>query len=156
MRRRDECFTTLQSGHLLCNSKTNNGQVGVGFLINRKWEDRTLRVNSISPRVAELILCITKRYKLRMVQVHASQHHRRRLKYRQTLGKPSDGRFQGAIGKRTNPIETATGILGLELRKERGDTDNITKVQNHAYHVSEESREEMDMEKPKCCNEDRN
>ena len=30
------------------------------------------------------------------------------------------------------------------------------KVQNHGYTVLEESKEEMDMEKPKRCNEDRN
>ena len=30
-----------------------------------------MRVNSISPRLAELALCITKRYKLKIVQVYA-------------------------------------------------------------------------------------
>ena len=39
MRKPEECSTTLQSGHLLYHSKTNNGKAGVGFLINRKWED---------------------------------------------------------------------------------------------------------------------
>ena len=34
--------------------------------------------------------------------------------------------------------------------------DNIKKVQNHEYHVPEESREKMDVEKPKRYNEDRN
>ena len=29
---------------------------------------------------------------------------------------------------------------------------NIKKVQNHEYHVSEESRDKMDVEKPKQCN----
>ena len=33
---------------------------------------------------------------------------------------------------------------------------NIKKVQNHEYHVPEECREEMDVENPKRCNEDRN
>ena len=31
-RRREECFTTLQSGHQLCNPKGNNGQAGVARL----------------------------------------------------------------------------------------------------------------------------
>ena len=48
VRRREECFTTLQSGHLLCNFKANNSQTGVGFLINRKSNDHTVRVNSIA------------------------------------------------------------------------------------------------------------
>ena len=30
----------------------------------------------------------------------------------------------------------------------------IKKIQNHEYNVSEESKEEMDVEKPKRCNED--
>ncbi len=72
VRRPEEYFTTLQSGHLLYHSRTNSGQAGVGFLINRKWKDHIVRVNSISPRVAELVLCITKRYKLNIVQVYAS------------------------------------------------------------------------------------
>ena len=33
---------------------------------------------------------------------------------------------------------------------------NVKKVGNHEYHVPDESREEMDVEKPKRCNEDRN
>ena len=39
VRRPEECFTTLQTGHLLRHSKANSGQAGVGFLINRKWRD---------------------------------------------------------------------------------------------------------------------
>ena len=80
----------------------------------------------------------------------------------ETLGKPNHytmGDFNVQIGKRTNRMETATGKFGLELRNERGDTMvewSTKKVQNHEYHVPEESREEMDMEKPKRCNENRN
>ena len=36
VRRRDDCFTHLQSGHMLFHSTENNGQAGVGFLINKK------------------------------------------------------------------------------------------------------------------------
>ena len=75
VRKPEECFTTLQSGHLLYHSKANNGQAGVGFLINRKWNDHIVRVNSISPRVAELVLCITKHYKLKIVQIYAPTHY---------------------------------------------------------------------------------
>ena len=39
VRRKEESFTTLQSGHLLYHSEANNGQAGVGFLINKKWKD---------------------------------------------------------------------------------------------------------------------
>ena len=71
VRTQEEFFTTLQSGHFLCHSKANNSQAGVGFLINRKWKDHIVRVNSISHRVAELVLCITKRCKQKIVQVYA-------------------------------------------------------------------------------------
>ena len=71
VRRPEECFTTLQSGHLICYSKANNGQAGVGFLINRKLKDHIVSVNSISPRASEHVLCITKRNKLDIVQVYA-------------------------------------------------------------------------------------
>ena len=48
VRRREKCFITLQSGHLLCNFKANNSQAGVGFFINRKSNNHTVRVNSIA------------------------------------------------------------------------------------------------------------
>ena len=32
----EKCFITLHSGHLLCNSKENNGQAGIGFLKKKK------------------------------------------------------------------------------------------------------------------------
>ena len=72
MRKPEKCFTILQSGHLLCHSKANNGQAGVDFLIHREWKDHIVRVNNIGPRVAELVLCITKHYKLKIVQIYAS------------------------------------------------------------------------------------
>ena len=71
VRRKEESFTTLQSGHLLYHSEANNGQAGVGFLINKKWKDNIIRVSSGSSRVAEIILRITDRYQLKIVQVYA-------------------------------------------------------------------------------------
>ena len=38
VRRAEERFTTLQGGRLLYHSKANDGQAGVGFLINGKWK----------------------------------------------------------------------------------------------------------------------
>ena len=61
------------------------------------------------------------------------------------------GDFNAQIRKRTYPMETPTAKFGFELRNERGD-----RVQHFEYRVSEQSREEMDVEKPKWCNEDRN
>ena len=63
--------------------------------------------------------------------------------------------------KRTSPMEMATGKFGIELRYEGGDRcfgrmSNIKKLQNNKFHVPEESRKKMDMERLKRCNEDRN
>ena len=71
VRRKEKSFTTLQSGHLLYNSEANNGQAGVGFLVNKKWKDNITRVSSGSSRVAELTIRITDRYQLKIVQVYA-------------------------------------------------------------------------------------
>ena len=71
VRRKEESCTTLQSGHLPYHSEANNGHAGVGFLINKKWKDNITRVSSGSSRVAELILRITDRYQLKIVQVYA-------------------------------------------------------------------------------------
>ena len=44
-RRKEDSFTTLQSGHMLYHSEAYNGQGGVGFVINKKWKDNITRVN---------------------------------------------------------------------------------------------------------------
>ena len=133
-RRKAECFTTLQSGNVLYHSQAKNGQAGVGFLINKKWQDRIERVKSIGHRVAELVLCINKRYKLKIVQVYAptTSHGDEEVEnfyndLDKILEKPCYytilmGDFNAKVGKRANSSETATGIFGLGTRNERGDT----------------------------------
>ena len=92
-----------------------------------------MRVDNISPRIAELVMSITKRYKLKIVQVYAltTSYSKEDINsfYNdvvETLGKPNlyaivIGDFNAQLKNRTNPMETATGTFGLELRKERGD-----------------------------------
>ena len=93
-----------------------------------------MRVNSISPRAAELVPCITKRYKLdsasicNNIDINSFYND-----VGETLGKPNHytivmGDFNAQIGKRTSHMEMATGKFGLELRNERGRMDNNTKV----------------------------
>ena len=71
VRRPEECFTTFQTATYYYYSQATNGQAGVGFIINRKWKDHIGRVNSNIHRIAELVVCITKRYKLKIIQVYA-------------------------------------------------------------------------------------
>ena len=60
--RKEESFTTLQSGHLLYHYEANNGQTGVGFLVNKKWKDNITTVSSGNSSIAELVLRITDMY----------------------------------------------------------------------------------------------
>ena len=127
-------FHYLAKHHLPYHSKANNGQAGVGFLINRKWKDHIVRVNSISHRVPEHVLCITKRYKPKIVQVHApitsfsnEDINNFYNDIDEILGKPNHytivmGDFNVQIWKITNPMETVTGKFGPGMRNERGDT----------------------------------
>ena len=90
------------------------------------------RVNNISPRVEELVLRITTRYQLKIVQVYAptTSHSEDEINIfynaiDQILENPSHytivmGDFNAKVGVRTNPSETATGSFGQ--RNERGDT----------------------------------
>ena len=56
---------------MLYHSEANNGQGGVGFVINKKLKDNITRVTSGNSRVAELVLRITEIYQLKIVQVYA-------------------------------------------------------------------------------------
>ena len=105
-------------------------EAGVGFLINRKWKDHIVRVNSISPRVPQLVLCIIKRYKLDIVQVYKptkpySEEYINSI-YNTVDEKPNHytiviGYFNAQIGGK-NTMEKATRKFGLELVNERDDT----------------------------------
>ena len=90
-------------------------------------------VNDISPRVAELVLRITTRYQLKIVQVYAptTSHSEDEINIYNDIDKilenPSHytivmGDFNAKVGVRPNPSETATGSFGLGQRNERGDT----------------------------------
>ena len=134
VRRKEESFTTLPSGHLLYHSEANNGQAGVGFLVNKKWKDNTTRVFSGNSRVAELLLRITDRYQLKIVNVFASttSHSNEETDtFYNTIGGILEkqthytivmGDFNAKVGGQTNKSERATACFGLGQRNERGDT----------------------------------
>ena len=72
----------------------------------------------------------------------------------------NDGRLQCSNREKKKPCVNGNGQIWVRIEKQKmgylGRVGNIKKVQNHKYHVSEESREKMDMERPKRCNEGRN
>ena len=127
-------FTTLQSGHLLYHSDANYGQAGVGFLITKTWKDNMTRISSGSSRVAELVLRITDRYQLKIVQVYApttSHSDEETDNFYNTIDKILEkqthytivmGDFNAKVGGQTNTSERATGCFGLGQRNERGYT----------------------------------
>ena len=123
-----------------------------------------MRVNSISAREAELVLCITKRYKLKIVQVYAPTTSYSDEDFNnlyndvdETSGTPYRytivmGYVSARKGNRTNLCETATGQTWarIEKRKRRhlGRMGNFKKGQTYEYHVPEESREDMNVKSP--------
>ena len=98
------------------------------------WKDNITRVSSGSSRVAELILRITDRYRLKVVQVYApttSHSDEETDNFYNTIDKILEkqthytivmGDFNAKVGGQTNTSERATGCFGLGQRNERGDT----------------------------------
>ena len=118
-------LTTLQSGHLLYHYEANNGQAGVGFLVNKKWKNNITRVSSGNSRVAELVLRITDIYQLKIVQVYAPTTSHSddetdnlyntidKILEKQTHYTIVMGDFNAKVGGQTNTSERATGCFGL-------------------------------------------
>ena len=116
----------------LYHSEANNGQAGVGFLVNTKWKDNITGVSSGNSRVAELVICVTDRYQLKIVQVYAPTTYRSDeetdnfyntidniLEIKHTIVM---GDFNSKVGGQTHTSERATGCFGLGQRNEIGDT----------------------------------
>ncbi|RVE45805.1 hypothetical protein evm_009555 [Chilo suppressalis] len=72
VRSEGEDTLTLESGHLMYFREGDNpSQGGVGFLVNKVLTDNVIEVSSVSTRVAYLIIKLTKRYSLKVIQVYA-------------------------------------------------------------------------------------
>ena len=124
VRRKEESSTTLRSGHLLYHSEANNGQGGVGFLVNKKWKDNITRVSSPTHNIQIM----------KIVQVYAptTSHSVEetdnlyntidKILEKQTHYTIVMGDFNAKVGGQTNTSERATGCFGHGQRNERGDT----------------------------------
>lgn len=72
VRREGEDTITLESGHLMYFREGDQlSQGGVGFLVHKSLCDNVVEVSSVSNRVAYLIVKLTERYSLKVVQVYA-------------------------------------------------------------------------------------
>ncbi|XP_075990326.1 uncharacterized protein LOC142985977 [Anticarsia gemmatalis] len=72
VRRQGKDSIILKSGNLLYfREGDQQSQVGVGFIIHKSLVNNVVKIESVSTRVAYLILKITKRYSLKVIQVYA-------------------------------------------------------------------------------------
>lgn len=72
IRREGEDTLTLESGHIMYYREGDNpSQGGVGFLVNKVLTDNIIEVSSVSTRVAYLVIKLTRRYNLKVIQVYA-------------------------------------------------------------------------------------
>ena len=109
------------------------------------------RVSSGNSRVAELVLRITDRYQIKIVQVYApttSHSDEETDNFYNTIDKILEKQthytivmedFNAKVGGQTNTSERATGYVGLVRRNERGDTlvewatSNNVKIMNTQF-----------------------
>ncbi|XP_028035786.1 uncharacterized protein LOC114247123 [Bombyx mandarina] len=72
IRREGEDTKTLQSGHLFYYREgEQKSQGGVGFIVHKSLINNIVAIESVSSRVVYLVLKISKRYSLKIVQVYA-------------------------------------------------------------------------------------
>ncbi|CAK1602653.1 unnamed protein product [Parnassius mnemosyne] len=70
VRRKGEDTVILESGNLFYH-RDHLSQGGVGFIVHKSLVNNVVKIGSVSTRVAYLILRITKRYSLKVIQVYA-------------------------------------------------------------------------------------
>ena len=105
----------------------------MGFLINKKFEEKVTSIKGINERIAELTLKINQRYKLKIIQVYAptTSHDDQEiieiyreienlLKENKTYFTIIMGDFNAKIGKKEDNKETAMGNFGIGDRNNRG------------------------------------
>ena len=112
--------------------KGNNGkQRGVGFLVNKKLQGNIEEFHASSDRVASVTIRISKRYKIRVVQVYAPTSLSSEeeldefyddlyteIKYKKAHFNIIMGDFNAKIG---NGDEECFGNFGYGIRNDRGD-----------------------------------
>jgi hypothetical protein len=71
VRRKDESFQKLNSGHHFYSIGGNESQAGVGFLIHRTISNNIIEIKGINERLAAITIRINKKYTLKIIQVYA-------------------------------------------------------------------------------------
>lgn len=133
VRREGEDTIILKSGNLLYFREGDQlSQGGVGFIVHKSLVNNVVKIESVSTRVACLILRITKRYSLKVIQVYAptSAHPddeieamyediNRAIHVSKTHYTVVMGDFNAKLGKRCGD-ELRVGEFGTGRRNHRG------------------------------------
>ncbi|XP_059051337.1 craniofacial development protein 2-like [Achroia grisella] len=135
VRREGEDTMTLESGHLMYFREGEQpSQGGVGFLVHKTLINNVVEISSVSNRVAYLVLKLTERYSLKVVQVYAPTsahsddevesmyediskaiHNTSKAFYNIVMGD-----FNAKVGIQTGSESTAMGPHGFGSRNHRG------------------------------------
>ena len=133
-RKQENVISVNVSKHLFYyRGKENEKSSGVGFLINSSIVGNVLKFDSLSDRVAYVIIRLNKRYTLKVIQVYAptSQSSDEEIeKFYDDIGKVLDeektkytilmGDFNAKVGKKKDG-ESCMGKFGVGHRNERGE-----------------------------------
>ncbi|XP_063542661.1 uncharacterized protein LOC134751209 [Cydia strobilella] len=133
VRREGEDMITLNSGNLLYfREGEQRSQGGVGFIVHKSLVNNVVKIESVSNRVACLVLRMTQRYSLKVIQVYAptSTHSddeveamyediSRAMHSSKTHFTVVMGDFNAKLGKRDGE-ELRVGQFGVGRRNHRG------------------------------------
>ncbi|CAH2246837.1 jg12407 [Pararge aegeria aegeria] len=133
VRREGEDTIILKSGNLFYNREgEQQSQGGVGFIVHKSLVNNIVRVESVSSRVAYLVLRVTKRYSLKVIEVYAptTAHSDKEVEAlyediskaihtSKTYYSVVMGDYNARLGKRSG-AELRVGQFGYGQRNERG------------------------------------
>lgn len=133
VRREGEDTIILKSGNLLYfREGDQQSQGGVGFIVHKSLVNNVVKIESVSTRVVYLILRITKRYSLKVIQVYAPtstysddevesmyEDISRAMHSSKTYFTVVMGDFNAKLGKRDGE-ELLVGQFGVGCRNHRG------------------------------------
>ena len=144
MRRPGENVVELASQHIMFNKGNDKKQGGVGFLIHKKLKGNIEEFHATSNRVASVTIRISKRYKIRIIQVYAptsvsSQEEleefyddlQTEMRHKKTHYNVIMGDFNAKVGKGD---EDCVGSFGYGVRNDRGD-DLINFATAHGFKI---------------------
>ena len=120
------------TGHTLYYSGSDEQRHGVGFMVNKNIAHNVISFRGLSDRVAELTVCINKRYQLKCIQVYllTTSYPDEEIEVYEEIdnviinSKAHYNIVMGDFNAKVGPGEigeTCTGSYGIGIRNRRGD-----------------------------------